>query len=110
MKAYRTKGGNRQLLDIYTDDLSIYLKYDCNNKRANNNNVLEVLTTIELFYKWSGLKVNRGKEQITIFGEKFQKPNFVEKGKIKWCSMFRLLGIQFCNTLSNMEFNYIQRI
>ena len=27
-KAYRTKGGNKQLLDIYADDLSIYLKYD----------------------------------------------------------------------------------
>ena len=73
------KGGNSQLLDIHADDLSIYLKFDCNNKIANENNVLEVITSIELYYKWSGLKVNRGKTQFTIFGRKFQKPIFVEK-------------------------------
>ena len=86
-------------MNIYADDLSINLKYDYNNKLANKNNVLEVLMTIELFYKWSSLKVNRGKTQLTIFIRKFQKPSFVEKVRMKWVSTFRLLGIQFCNTL-----------
>ena len=47
------KGGNKQLVDIYADDLSIYIKYDCNKNSANEDNILEILTTIEKFYKWS---------------------------------------------------------
>ena len=34
-KADWTKGGNSQLLDMYEDNLSIYLKFDRNNKIAN---------------------------------------------------------------------------
>ena len=73
-KAYRTKDENKQLLDIYADDLSIYLKYNCNNKISNKNNVLEDLTTIKLFYKWSGLKVNRGKHKLQFSVENFKSP------------------------------------
>ena len=58
-----------------------------------------------MFYKWSGIKVNRGKTQLTIFGRKYPKPGFVDLLRIKWCSMFRLLGIQFCNTQTEMHNN-----
>ena len=39
-KAYRTNKGNGQLIDIYADDLSIYLESNKNNKIANEINVL----------------------------------------------------------------------
>ena len=78
-KAYRTKGGNRQLVDIYTDDLSIYLRYDLNNKQANENNVLEILTTIGQFYKWSGLKSKQRKDTANNFWQKISETQFCGK-------------------------------
>ena len=69
---YKTKKGNAQLVDIYADDLSVYLEYNFSNQLANESNVLETLATIELFYKWSGLKVNREKTQLTILAKNFQ--------------------------------------
>ena len=39
IKAYKTKAQNTQLLDIYADDLSIYLEYNQSNKISNKNNV-----------------------------------------------------------------------
>ena len=61
---------------------------------------------IEIFYKWSGLKVKRGKTQLTIFGRKYSKPSFVDRLRIKWFSTFKLFGIQFCNTLTDMHNDY----
>ena len=80
-KAYRRKGGNKLLVDIYADDLSIYLRYDTNKNSDNKDKIIEVLNTIERFYKWSGLKVNRGKTQLTIFGRQVQKPNLWKESK-----------------------------
>ena len=60
-----------------------------------------------MFVKWLGLKVNRGKAQLTIFGRKYPKPGFADILRIIWCSTFRLLlGNQFCNTLTDMHNNY----
>ena len=38
--------------------------------------------------------------------EKYKKIEFVDRVKIKWVSRFRLLRIQFCNVLSDMDINY----
>ena len=61
IKPYKCKARYSQLLDIHADDLSIYLEFNKSNKIVNEKNVQEALTAIETFYKWSGLKVNRGK-------------------------------------------------
>ena len=86
--------------------MSIFLEYNQNKKIANENIVQNTLAIINKFYKWSGLKVNRGKTQLTIFGKRLAKPRLVETLNIKWCTSFRLLGIQFNNTLSDMDSNY----
>ena len=92
-KNYKSRIENGQLLDIHPDDLSIYLESNKSNKPLNEKNVQETSTVFEMFYEWSGLKVNRGKTQITIFGRTCSKPSFVDTLRIKWCSMFGLLGI-----------------
>ena len=50
--------------------------------------------------------VNRSKTYITIFGKSLRKLEYVEQLNIKWCTSFELLGIQFDQTLDNMECNY----
>ena len=57
---------NFKLLDIYEDDLSIYLEFNRSNKKMNENNDQEALSLMDTFYKWSGLKLNRVKKQITM--------------------------------------------
>ena len=37
---------------------------------------------------------------------KYPKPGSVDKLRIKWCSMFNLLGILCCNSLTDMHNNY----
>ena len=47
-----------------------------------------------------------GQTYLTIFGKIHRKPTFTEELKIKWCTSFKLLGIHFDITLSNMQINY----
>ena len=61
---------------------------------------------IELFFVWSGLKVNRGKTYLLIFGASLGCPSLVETLRIKWCTEFKLLGINFDQTLEKMNRNY----
>ena len=59
-----------------------------------------------MFFIWSGLKVNRGKTYLSIFGESLEKPRFVQELGIKWCTDFTLLGIKFDQTLDLMDSNF----
>ena len=61
---------------------------------------------MERFYNWSGLKINLSKTYISIFGKELKEPKFVQELKLKWCTNFKLLGIYFDVTLSNMQINY----
>ena len=76
------------------------------SKKAYINNIRATLDIIELFYKWSGLKINRGKTHCTIFGKDVSQPEYVEQLDIKWCTKFKLLGIELDNMLSNIDHNY----
>ena len=58
---------------------------------------------MERFFTWSGLKINLGKTYVTIFGRECNKPKFIDELKLKWCNSFKLLGIHFDVTLSNMQ-------
>ena len=106
LRPYRTKSKVEHLLDIYADDLSIYLEFDRRRTNRNKENVKEVLKIMEIFYKWSGLKINLSKTYIAIFGSVIAEPKFIQEMKLKWCTSFKLLGITFDVTLSNMQINY----
>ena len=106
IKPYKSKKGNTHLLDIYADDLTTYLEYNRVSKKANINNIRMTLGAIDLFYRWSGLKINRGKTQCTIFGKEVSQPEYVEQLRIKWCTKFELIGIKFDMILSEMDCNY----
>ena len=84
----------------------MYLEFDKRSNCRNKENVRKVLDVIERFYLWSGLKINLGKTYVAIFGREYKKPSFVEELGIKWCNEFKLLGIQFDVTLSNMQRNF----
>ena len=57
LKPYRTRNNVEHLIDIYADDLSIYLEYDRRRNSINKENIREVLIIMERFYNWSGLKI-----------------------------------------------------
>ena len=68
-------------------------------------NISHALDMIELFLVWSGLKINRGKTYLSIFGKKISCPGYLNTLGIKWCTEFKLLGINFDQTLDLMEDN-----
>ena len=98
VKPYRTKKGLSHFLDMYADDLSIFLEYKKNNPYENKINVKRVLQTMEIFRGWSGLKINLGKTYLTVFGVLTDKPKIIKELGINWCTEFKLLGIYFDST------------
>ena len=77
------------------------------NERKNQKNVSKTLEVIALFFDWSGLKVNRGKTYLSIFGASLACPRFVTTLGIKWAEEFKLLGITFDQCLAKMGKNYL---
>ena len=58
------------------------------------------------FFVWSGLKINRGRTYLSIFGKQISCPEYVNTLRIKWCTQPKLLGITFDQTLDLMDSNY----
>ena len=56
-------------------------------QRKNQENVSNALKVIEMFFDWSGLKVNRGKKYLSIFGASLASPRFVAKFRIKFTAV-----------------------
>ena len=106
IKPYRTKFGLEHFIDMYADDLSVYLEFKKKNKFENKRNIKNVLQTLDKFKEWSGLSINLGKTNLTVFGKLVEKPSFVDELNIKWCVEFKLLGIHFDSTLERMYVNY----
>ncbi|MCP3679804.1 MAG: reverse transcriptase family protein, partial [Gammaproteobacteria bacterium] len=106
IKPYKLADGQKHLLDQYADDLTMYLEMG-NSNEDNFNNINSVLTTLEEFRVLSGLKVNRGKTMLTIFGCKQSNTQLCKDLGIKWCTDFKLLGLLFDQNLENMEKNYL---
>ena len=69
VKPYKTKKGLVHFLDMYADDLSIFLEYKKSSSYENKINVKHVLQTMEIFKGLSGLKINLGKTYLTVFGK-----------------------------------------
>ena len=74
IRPYATKHGISHLFDIYADDLTIYMSRHKTNNRKNQENVSKTLEVIEMFFVWSGLRVNRGKTYLSIFGASLAFP------------------------------------
>ena len=106
LKPYNTSTGLEHLLDIYTDDLTIYLEYNRKKSCKNRENVSKVLQILRKFQQWSGLKINLGKTYLAFFVKLCQKLMFLDELKLKWCTEFMLLGVYFDVTLSKMQTNY----
>merc|ERR1711867_391935 len=58
IKPYRTKFGLEHFIDMYADDLSVYLEFKRKSKFENKQNVRNVLQTLDRFREWSGLSIN----------------------------------------------------
>ena len=110
IKPYKTKFGLKHFIDMYADDLSVYLEFKRDREHDNKSNVQCVLQTMEKFREWSGLKINLGKTYLTVFGKQCKEPKFVDELQVKWCVKFKLLGIYFDSTLSKMHINYDKAI
>ena len=59
-----------------------------------------------MFFVWSGIKINRGKTCLSIFGAILVCPRFVQTLRIKWSTESQLLGLNFNQYLTNMDQNY----
>ena len=94
----------RNLMEIYADDLTIFLKPCGQNLR----NVVNNLTN---FYKLSGLKISISKTKAIWFGSQCNSDEILcpDLG-LKWVREFTLLGINFTNNLDNMQSNFTDKI
>ena len=77
------------------------------DQRKNQENVKITLEVIELFFVWSGLKINKGKTYLSIFGASLGCPRFVDTLGVKCCTEFKLLGLNFYQCLDKMDRNYL---
>ena len=91
-------------LELYADDCSIFLEPSDRNLR----NCLEILDN---FFKLSGLKISVSKTKAIWFGVGCNNPHqLCPDLKLDWSKSFRLLGIDFCSDLVNMDCNFDNKI
>ena len=99
----------KHLLDQYADDLTIYLERFEEHKQ-NFRNINAVLDVLDRFQILSGLKTNKDKTMLTVFGCKDDDSLLCKDLGIKWVTNFKLLGIHFDQTLENISINYEKAI
>ena len=58
----------------HDDYLTVYIKNKRYDQDFNTNNVKRLLVCLEIFEKWSGLKINNGKTKVIVFGIKSCEP------------------------------------
>ena len=94
----------RNLMEIYADDLTIFLK-PC------SQNLRNVVNNLNNFYKLSGLKISISKTKAIWFGNKCNSDEILCPDlSLKWVREFTLLGINFDNNLDNMQSNFTDKI
>ena len=92
------------LLEIYADDLTIFL----NPNSANLRNTLSILDS---FYFLSGLKISVTKTKAVHFGANHNSNvKLCPDLNLKWVKEFELLGIKFDNNLERMNDNFEKKI
>ena len=85
---YETVKGNKKLNDTYADDLTLFLKLFPKNKA----NIKAALDCFTLFSSWSGLKINKNKTYINIFGKNSPDPPSVKELGLNYCKEFHFLA------------------
>ena len=92
------------VLDIYADDLTIYLS-------PNELNLQNVLDIIREFFHLSGLKISVSKTKAVWFGKNADSDiKLCREENLVWTRTFTLLGLEFDNKLENMDRNYFDKI
>ena len=99
IKGFRI-GDISHLLEIYADDLTVFLEPSETNLRITIN-------ALDNFKKLSGLKISVGKTKAIWFGRNSQSDiQLCPELDLKWSKEFTLLGTDFTNDLKNMEQNF----
>ena len=66
----------------------------------------QALDCFSLFSDYSGLKINKNKIYINIFGKDAPEPPFVKELGLNYCKQFSVLRITYDSTLSFMMSNF----
>ena len=97
-------GNLTNVLDLYADDMTIYLK-PC---EQNLKNVLKIIKNL---YHLSCLKISVSKTKAVWFGSAADSDQiFCPNEGLIWSKEFTLLGINFDNKLEGMDQNYFDKI
>ena len=97
-------GNTKHLLEIYADDLSVYLE-------PGDDNLRNVIKALGDFYKLSGLKISVSKTKAVWFGSMCGSDvRLCQDLNLKWVATFTLLGIKFDSALANMEDNFDEKM
>ena len=90
-------GNMRHLLEIYADDLTVFLE-------PNSENLHKTVDVLSSFFKLSGLKISINKTSAVWFGKNHDSNvKLCPELGLKWSKTFKLLGLNFDNNLENME-------
>ena len=68
--------------------------------------IKDLLHPLKTSGKWLGLRVNSGKKKLKILGGHFKEKTLLNTFQLKWCTIFKLLGIQFYSNLENMSIHF----
>ena len=94
----------KHLLEIYADDLTIYMK-------PSSQNLCNVVNNLTNFYKLSGLKISVTKTKAVWFGSRSNSGEVLCPDlNLKWVAKFTLLGIEFDSSLEEMKTNFSEKI
>ena len=97
-------GNLTNVLDMYADDLSIYLT-------PTEQNLQAVLDIIKSFFHLSCLKISVTKTKAIWFGKDADCEHILcPNENLVWAKKFTLLGIEFDNKLEQMDQNYFEKI
>ena len=94
----------QHLLEIYADDLTIFMV-------PSDNNLFTIISILNSFFTISGLKISLTKTKAVWFGNKWDSNDkLCPHLSLNWVKTFTLLGIEFNNNLENMEKNFEDKI
>ena len=94
----------RHLLEIYADDLTVFLE-------PTSQNLLNIINILKTFFQVSGLKVSASKSKAVWFGSRSGSTEVLcPYLGLQWAHNFELLGIKFDSNLEHMHINFTEKI
>ena len=99
IKGFKVRNMSKTL-EFYADDCSLFLE-------PSDRNLRKCLEILDNFFKLSGLKISLSKTKAIWFGSGCNNTHqLCPDLQLNWDKNFRLLGIDFCNDLIDMEHNF----